>query len=132
MALFIKYYRAYIEEGRVFIAIPPLFIVTSNNANDRIMCINEQERDKAVKQLEKAGRKKIEVQRCKGLGEMNAVDFRRSVLNPQDRVLLQVEYDPAIDDADINTVFAAPADQRREWMRQVGETEDIDKDDIMA
>lgn len=132
IALFIQYYLSYVEEGRVFIAIPPLFIVTSNNPNDRIMCINEKERDEAIQRLEKAGRTKIEVQRCKGLGEMNAVDFRRSVLNPNERVLLQVEYAPEIDDEDLNVVFAAEANQRREWMRQVGETENIDKDDIMA
>ena len=96
------------------------------------MCINEKERDEAIQRLEKAGRTKIEVQRCKGLGEMDAVDFRRSVLNPNERVLLQVEYTQENDDEDLNTVFAAEANQRREWMRQVGKTENIDKDDIMA
>ena len=63
---------------------------------------------------------------------MDAVDFRRSVLNPNERVLLQVEYTQENDDEDLNTVFAAEANQRREWMRQVGKTENIDKDDIMA
>ena len=132
MALFIRYFRPFVEEGRLFIAIPPLFIVTSNNPNDRIMCIDETERDEAIEQLEKAGRTKIEVQRCKGLGEMNAVDFRRSVLDPNERILLQVSYDPARDDTDVNVVFAAEAKDRREWMQEVGKTEDIDKDEIMA
>lgn len=131
MALFVRYYRPYVEEGRVFVAIPPLFIVTSSNASDRIMCVDEAERDAAVARLKEAGRSRVEVQRCKGLGEMNAVDFRRTVLNPQERVLLRVEYDPELDDGDMHTVFAAEAEQRRQWMYKVGQSEDIDKNDIM-
>lgn len=129
--MFITYYTDYVREGRVFIAVPPLFIVTSNNPSDRIMCVDEQDRDQAVAELRKLGRKKIEVQRCKGLGEMNAGDFRETVLDPSKRTLVQLQYDPELDDPDLDIVFSGKAEDRRDWMHEVSKLGTFDRDDVM-
>lgn len=129
--LFITYYPTYVQEGRVYIATPPLFIVTSNNPQDRIMCIDEKDKQKAITQLTNKGRTKINVQRCKGLGEMNAKDFRQTVLDPQKRTLLQVTYDPDRDNEDLDIIFAGKAEQRREWMYNVGQQGYLDANDVM-
>ena len=62
---------------------------------------------------------------------MNAKDFRQTVLDPQKRTLLQVTYDPDRDNEDLTTIFAGKAEQRREWMYNVGQQGYLDANDVM-
>lgn len=112
-AMFVKFFRPLLDANMVYIARPPLFIVTSGDR--RVYCVNEAERDTAVQRLTTAGRKPS-VQRCKGLGEMNPQDFQDTVMDPAARHLYRVDYDPARDDNTLEVVFGASAKARRAWL----------------
>lgn len=111
---FVTWWRPLVEAGMLYVAIPPLFIVTAGK-NHRYYCVDEAARDEVVETLRADGVKGIEVQRCKGLGEMTPADFRDTVMDPKSRTLIQITYDPS-DDQTIETVFGNSAERRREWM----------------
>lgn len=113
ISIFLDFYRPLIEAGMVYVTIPPLFVVSSGA--QRIYCQDEPERDVAVSQLRAAGKGKVEVQRNKGLGEMNADDFWNTVLDPTQRTVIQVRPDNPADGLH-HTLFGGPPEGRRLWM----------------
>ena len=74
-----------VDAGHVYIAQPPLFLVKAGK--EEIYCFNDKERDEAIARL---GKKNIQVQRYKGLGEMNPEQLWRTTMNPETRTLLRV------------------------------------------
>lgn len=127
IATFVSNFRPLVESGMLYVAMPPLFIVSAGTL--RRYCLDEHERDAAVAELREQGKKPM-VQRCKGLGEMRAEDFRETVMDPSRRTLIQVTYDPQRDDPTLETVFAATPEARREWMADHAAA--VDADEIMA
>ncbi len=83
--------RPLVDGGHIYIAQPPLFMVKSGK--DEIYCFDEKERDDAIARV---GRKNIQVQRYKGLGEMNPEQLWRTTMNPETRTLLKVNSDDAV------------------------------------
>jgi DNA gyrase subunit B len=81
-----------IEHGKVFIAQPPLYLITAGK--ERHYAYSDDERDEVTKQLTKRGAA-FEVQRYKGLAEMNPEQLWETTMNPATRTLLQVEIDHA-------------------------------------
>lgn len=124
-------FRPLLDEGMVYIAVPPLFIITTGNPNERIYCVTEDDRDEVLERLRSEGTKKVEVQRCKGLGEMNPREFRETVMNPETRTLIRINIDAAAEDT-LEMMFGGSAQARREWidvMRERGVTELVDTSD---
>ena len=113
ISMFLDFYRPLVEAGMVYVTMPPLFVVY--DPDTRIYCQDEAERDEAVTRLKAASKKKVEVQRNKGLGEMNADDFWNTVLDPAQRTVYRIKPD----DKAVNlhhTLFGGPPEGRRDWM----------------
>ncbi|PQD98872.1 DNA gyrase subunit B [Mycobacterium sp. EPG1] len=116
ISMFLDFYRPLVEAGMVFVTLPPLFVV--KNGDERIYCQDESERDAAVAQLKATSKKRVEVQRNKGLGEMDADDFWNTVLDPHRRTVIRVHPDDA-DKKLHHTLFGGPPEGRRTWMAEI-------------
>jgi len=117
-SFFWKYMRPLIEDGRLYIAMPPLFSITTNGKNkERFYALNAEERDKLIKRLAAQNKKYDKVQRHKGLGEYAADILAEVVMNPTSRILRQVT---ASDVKDIERVLeltmGSNASNRRDWI----------------
>lgn len=90
LTFFYRYMKPLVQQGHVYLAQPPLFVVKVGN-NERIYAMSEAERDEIVRNLKK---KNFSITRFKGLGEMNADDLEETTMNPAMRRLVQVKIDP--------------------------------------
>jgi DNA gyrase subunit B len=94
LTFFFRYMRELIENGYVYIATPPLYLVKSGK-NERY-CWTDEERAQIVDELSDGGKKKgIHIQRYKGLGEMSDVQLWETTMNPEKRTLRKVEIENA-------------------------------------
>jgi DNA gyrase subunit B len=89
LTFFFRYMKELIENGHIYIATPPLYLVKKGNTER--YCWTEDQRLQLVAELSKDGTEKgIHIQRYKGLGEMNAEQLWSTTMNPQFRTLRQV------------------------------------------
>ncbi len=100
LTFFYRYMKPLIEAGRVFIAQPPLYQV--KKGRESWYLYSDPELDKL---LERIGRENINVQRYKGLGEMNPDQLWETTMNPEGRTLLQVELGDAMAADEMFTVL---------------------------
>lgn len=113
ISMFLDFYRPLIVAGMVQVTLPPLFVVYDSDT--RIYCQDEAERDEAVARLKATSKHKVEVQRNKGLGEMNADDFWSTVLDPAQRTVYRIGPDDKAVDLH-RVLFGGPPEGRRDWM----------------
>jgi len=90
LTLFYRYFKPIIEKGYLYIAQPPLYKIQSGK---EIEYAYTEDQKTAV--LKKIGKKSTSIQRYKGLGEMNAFELWETTMNPQKRILLQVNIESA-------------------------------------
>lgn len=101
LTFFFRYMRRLIEEGYIYIAAPPLYLV--KKGKQMRYCWNDQERKAAVIELAGGNESAVGIQRYKGLGEMNAEQLWETTMNPDSRILRQVSID---DGAEADRVFS--------------------------
>jgi len=89
LTFFFRYMKDMIENGYVYIATPPLYLI--KKGKDERYCWTEEERQQIVNDMSKDGKESnVHIQRYKGLGEMNAVQLWMTTMNPEFRTLRQV------------------------------------------
>ena len=94
-----RFMRRAIVNGNVYIAAPPLFSISRGKHTEWVH--SEKDRDAAVKRLQKeAPTSKIDVQRYKGLGEMNPDQLWQTTMDPETRTMMKVEIKDA-EEADV-------------------------------
>lgn len=125
-ALFVKHFRVLVRAGHVYVAMPPLFRI--DIGNKVIYALDEAEREMELKRIEREKIKgKINVQRFKGLGEMNPSQLRETTMNPDTRRLVQLTF---LDEEDtlqrIDMMLAKKrAQDRKAWLQADGNLAEI-------
>ena len=114
LTFFFRYMRPLIEEGHVYIAQPPLYKISKGKKFWYVY--GDEERDAM---LEEIGREGIEIQRYKGLGEMNAEQLWDTTMNPDTRTLLRATIQDAMVADDMFTVLMGDkVEPRREFIQE--------------
>ncbi len=122
-ALFLRHFRPLVQEGHVFVAVPPLYRI--DIGKEIHYALDEYEKNETIKKYSQ-GKKQVSVTRFKGLGEMNPIQLRETTMAQDTRRLVQL----TIDDSDINQVFdrllnKKMSAKRKEWI-EIQEFNELD------
>ena len=110
LTFFYRYMRPLVEQGMVYIALPPLYKITKGKQSE--YCYTDEELETLKKKFGKA-----EVQRYKGLGEMNASQLWETTMDPASRSLIQVGIDDGmLAEKRVSTLMGDKAELRRKWI----------------
>lgn len=101
LTFFFRYMKELVEQGYVYLAQPPLYLV--KKGKDQAYAWNEEQRKALIQQLGNGREDNVNVQRYKGLGEMNAEQLWDTTMNPDTRTLKRVTIDSA---AEADRVFS--------------------------
>ncbi len=116
LTFFYRYMRDLIVHGKVYIARPPLYLI--KNGKERRYAVTEEERQVTLKELGRKGTA-AEVQRFKGLSEMNPEQLWETTMNPAARTLLRVELEDAEAAEEMfRTLMGEEVEPRRQFIIQ--------------
>ena len=121
-ALFVKHFRPLVEAGHVYVAMPPLYRV--DVGKEVFYPLDEAEKEGVLDRI--AAEKKrgtVQVQRFKGLGEMNPMQLRETTMDPNTRRLVQLQLDSAKKTDEVMDMLLAKkrAGDRRTWLEKNGD-----------
>ncbi|RPH56935.1 DNA topoisomerase IV subunit B, partial [bacterium] len=126
-ALFLRHFRRLVEDGRVHVAMPPLYRI--DVGKDVYYALDEREKKGILDRLEAEGKRgKPNVQRFKGLGEMNPLQLRETTMAPETRRLVQLVLEPDEDASQIIDMLLAKAraGDRKDWLMEVGNRAEVE------
>ena len=117
LTFFYRYMKELIQAGKVYIAMPPLYKVSKKNGKKEIIEYAWDD-DELLEAKKKVG-KGYNVQRYKGLGEMNADQLWDTTMNPETRTLIQVTIeDAAMVERNVSVLMGEKVEPRREWIEE--------------
>jgi DNA gyrase subunit B len=125
MTFFFRYMNDLINEGHLYIATPPLYLI--KKGKEERYCWSEEQRNQAVEELGKGRDGSVHIQRYKGLGEMNAEQLWDTTMNPQTRMLRQVAIASAAEaDRIFSMLMGDEVPPRREFIEKHAKYANID------
>ena len=111
LTFFYRYMKPLIEAGKLYIALPPLFLL--KDGKEEIYVYSKEEMQELTK------KKNYSVQRYKGLGEMNADQLWETTMNPKTRTLIQVSIDNEIDaERQVSILMGSDSGARKDWINE--------------
>ena len=125
LTFFFRYMRELIEEGHVYIATPPLYLLKQGKKEQYAW--SDEERDTLTKEFYEQAQTKVTVQRYKGLGEMNADQLADTTMNPAYRTLRKVNIENAVEaDRIFSMLMGDDVPPRREFIEKNAKYANID------
>ena len=114
LTFFFRYMKPLVEDGRIYLALPPLFKITKRGKKEEIIYAwTNEEKDKILASCNCP----TILQRYKGLGEMNAEQLWETTMNPETRTLVKVSIDDEAEaENQIEVLMGSDANRRREWL----------------
>lgn len=125
-ALFVKHFRALVDHGHVYVAMPPLYRV--DVGKEVFYALDEAEKQGILDRIEAEKKKgKVNVQRFKGLGEMNPLQLRETTMDPNTRRLVQLTVDEPEATEELMDMLLAKkrSGDRRDWLESKGNLVDL-------
>ena len=117
LTFFFRYMRPLIENGFVYSAVPPLYKL-KRGKTERV-AYSDEERDRVSAEMRAESNAKIEIQRYKGLGEMNKEELWDTTMNPETRTLRRITLDDARRADEIFTILMGEqVEPRKEWIER--------------
>ncbi|MEZ9512896.1 DNA topoisomerase IV subunit B [Vibrio breoganii] len=123
-ALFTRHFSSLVRAGHVYVAMPPLFRIDCGK--EVFYALDEDEKEGVLERLSKK-RAKINVQRFKGLGEMNPLQLRETTMDPNTRRLVQLTIDDDEQTMEMLDMLLGKkrADDRRHWLQSNGDMAEV-------
>lgn len=130
-ALFLRHFKPLIKSGHVFVAMPPLYRIDAGKMVE--YALDDEEKERVIEKLQSASRAKVNVQRFKGLGEMNPLQLRETTMDPNTRRLVQLTLDDEEESLSLMDMMLAKkrASDRKTWLETKGNLSDLAENTII-